>query len=142
MHVPKSTVHSELKEQSLKQWQNEWDRTTKGATTKSFFPSIVDRLKLRINPTPNFTAIVTGHGNIKTYLHKFNIIQNPKCSCDKGEQTVDHIIYSCNIQEQERDRLKAVITRSEQWPVSKNKLVLKYYKNFKQFTDNIVLNKE
>jgi len=122
--------------------QYEWDRTTKGATTKSFFPSIVDRMKLTINPIPNFTAIVTGHGNIKTYLHKFNIIENPKCSCDKGEQTVDHIIYSCNLHEQERDRLKAVITRSEQWPVSKNKLVLKYYKNFKQFTDNIVLNKE
>ena len=95
--------------------------TTKGATTKSFFPSIVDRLKLRINPTPNFIALVTGHGNIKTYLHKFNIIQNPKCSCDKREKTVDHIIYSCNLQEQERDRLKAVITRSEQWSISKNK---------------------
>ena len=102
----------------------------------------MDRLKLRINPTPNFTAIVTGHGNIKTCLHKFNIIENTKCSCDKGEQTVDHIIYSCKLQEQERDRLKAVITRSEQWPISKNKLVLKYYKNFKQFTDSIVLNKE
>jgi hypothetical protein len=55
---------------------------------------------------------------------------------------VDHIIYSSNLQEQERDRLKAVITRSEQWPVSKIKLVQKYYKNFKLFTDNIVLNKE
>jgi hypothetical protein len=55
---------------------------------------------------------------------------------------VDHIIYSCNLQEQERERLKAVITRSEQWPVSKNKLVLKYYKNFKQLTDNIELNNE
>ena len=91
-----------------------------------------------MSPTPNFTAIVTGHGNIKTYLHKFSIIENPKCSCGKGEQTVDHIIYSCNLQEQERDRLRAVITRSEQWPISKNKLVLKYYKNFKQFTDSIV----
>jgi hypothetical protein len=47
--VPKSTVSSELKEQSLKQWQNEWERTTKGAITKSFFPNIVDTLKLRIN---------------------------------------------------------------------------------------------
>jgi hypothetical protein len=44
--VPKSTLSSELKEQCLKQWQNEWERTTKGATTKSFFPIIVDRLKL------------------------------------------------------------------------------------------------
>jgi hypothetical protein len=33
--VPKSTATSELKEQCLKQWQNEWERTTKGATTKS-----------------------------------------------------------------------------------------------------------
>ena len=55
---------------------------------------------------------------------------------------MDHIIYDCNLQEQERDRLKAVVSRSEQWPVSKNKLVLKYYKNFKQFTENIVLDKE
>jgi hypothetical protein len=102
----------------------------------------VDRLKLPINPTPNFTAIVTGHGNIKTYIHKYNIIENPKCSCNKGEPTVDHIIYSCNLQEQERERLKTVITISGQWPVSTNKLVLKYYKNFKQFTHNIVLNKE
>jgi hypothetical protein len=54
---------------------------------------------------------------------------------------VDHIIYSCELREQERDRLKAAITKSEQWPVSKN-LVLKYYDNFKRFTDNIVLNKE
>jgi hypothetical protein len=139
--IPKSTVSSELKEQCLKQWQNEWERTTKGATTKSF-PFIADRLKLRINPTPNFTTLVTGHGNIKSYLHKYNIIENPKFSCNKGEQTVDHIIYNCSLHEQERERLKALITRSEKWPVSKNKLVLKYYKNFKQFTDNMVLNKE
>jgi hypothetical protein len=66
----------------------------------------------------------------------------PPTHTHKGEQTVDHIIYSCNIQEQERDRLKAVITRSEQWPESKNKLFQKYSKTFKQFTDNIVLNKE
>ena len=64
--IPKSTVTSELRQQCLKQWQTEWETTTKGAITKSFFPNIEDRLQLRINPTPNFTAIVTGHGNIKT----------------------------------------------------------------------------
>ena len=57
--IPKSTVTGELKEHCLKQWQNKWETTTKGATTKSFFPNIEDRLQLRINPTPNFTAIVT-----------------------------------------------------------------------------------
>jgi hypothetical protein len=37
----------------------------KRSETKSFFPNIEERLQLRINPTPNFTAIVTGYGNIK-----------------------------------------------------------------------------
>jgi hypothetical protein len=120
--IPKSTVSNELKEQYLKQWQNEWKRTTKGATTKSFFPIIVDRLKLRINPTPNFTTLITGHGNIKSYLHKYNIIENPKCSCNKGEQTVDHIIYNCSLQEQERERLKAVITDQSNGQLAKTNL--------------------
>jgi hypothetical protein len=132
-------VSCELKEQSVKQWQNEWERSTKDAITKSFFPNIVDRLKLRINASPNFTAIVTGHGNITTYLYRYKIIES---LCNKGEQTVDHIIFVCKLQEHERDRLKAVVTQSEKWPVSKDKLGLKYYKNFKKFTDNIVLNNE
>jgi hypothetical protein len=67
-------IKHELKDQRLKQWQNEWIRTTKGAITKSFFPKIVDRMKLTINATSSFTTIVTGHGNIETYLHKYKII--------------------------------------------------------------------
>ena len=47
---------------------------------------------------------------------------------------------SCDLHEKERDKLVAVITRTEQWPVSKSKMMLKYYKDFKQFTDRIVLN--
>ena len=53
---------------SVKQLQNEWERSLKGVITKSFFPKIADRLKLRINATPNLTTIVTEHGHIKTYL--------------------------------------------------------------------------
>jgi len=55
---------------------------------------------------------------------------------------VDHIIYSCKLHEQERDRMKASIIKPEQLLVSKHKLAQKYYNNFKEFTDNIVLNKE
>jgi hypothetical protein len=115
----------DLNEQSVNQWQKEWERTSKGATTKSFFPKIIDRLKLRINATPNFTAIVTGHGNIKTYLFKYRIIESPVCSCEEGEQSVDHIIFECKLLEQERTRLKAMVKK---WPVSKDKLSIKFYR--------------
>ena len=108
--IPKSAVLCELNEQSVIQWQSEWNRSSKGAITKSFFPIIVDRLKLRINATPNFTAIVTSHGNIKTYLHKYKIIESPMCSCKNGEQSVDHIPFDCKLLENDRVRLKAAVT--------------------------------
>jgi len=34
--IPKSAILTELKENSIKQWQSEWENTTKGATTKLF----------------------------------------------------------------------------------------------------------
>jgi pterin-4a-carbinolamine dehydratase len=140
--LPKSEVMSELKEQSLNQWQQEWSRTTNGAITKSFFPKIVDRMKMTINATSNFTTMVTGHGNIKTYLHKYKINQNLMCHCKQGDQSVDHILFDCILHEQERDKLKAAVKRPDSWPVSKDKLGIKYHKNFKDFTNNILLNKE
>jgi hypothetical protein len=134
-------VWCELNDRSVRQWQNEWEKSSKGAITKSFFPKIADRLKLRINATPNFTAIVTGRGNIKTYLYKYKITESPMCSCEEGEQSVVHILYECKLLAHDRDRLKAAVMRSENWPLSKDKLSIKFYKNFKEFTNNILLDK-
>jgi len=114
-------------------------RTTKGATTKLYFPKVADRLKLKINVTPNLTMMVTGHGNIKSYLYKYKIIDSSMCPCKIGEQTTDHILYDCELVEQERDKLKAEILRSENWLVSRDTLINKYTKSFKKFVDSIPL---
>jgi len=91
--IPKSTVISELSDLSVTKWQSEWDHTTKGAIMKAFFPIIADRLKMKINITPNFTTMVTGHDNIKSYLHKYQILDNPMCSCKKRRKNSrPHII--------------------------------------------------
>jgi hypothetical protein len=115
-------VMSQLTEQSLNQWQQEWPTTTKGAITKSFFPKIADRIKLTINATSNFSTMVRGHGYIKTYLDKYKIIQNTMCPCKQGDQSVDHVLFDCTLHEQERDKLKAVVKSPDSWPVSKDKL--------------------
>ena len=70
-------MKSELSENSETKWQIEWDRTTKGVTTKLYFPKVADRLKLKIRVTPNLTMMATGHGNIKSYLYKYTIIDSP-----------------------------------------------------------------
>jgi len=63
------------------------------------------------------------------------------CSCDEGAQSVDHILYECKLLEHERDRLKAAVILSGNWPVSKDKLSKKFYKNFKEFANSILLDK-
>ena len=124
--MPKSAVKSEQSEISETKWQIGWDHTTKGATTKLYFPKVPDRLKFKINVTPNLTMMVTGHGTIKSYLYKYKIIDSSMCPCKIGEQTTDRILYDCELVKQERDKLKAEILRSENWPISKDTLIKKY----------------
>jgi primosomal protein N' len=74
--IPKSVVSRELEEESVKKWQRNRSETAKGSTTKEYFPNIQERLKMKIN----LTAILTGHGKTKAYLHRFKIIKEPTCS--------------------------------------------------------------
>ena len=50
------------------------------------------------------------------------------CSCDEDEQSVDHILHEWKLSEHERDRLNAAVIWSENWPVSKDKLNIKFKK--------------
>jgi hypothetical protein len=72
--------------------------------------------------------MVTGHGNIKSYLYKYKIIDGSMCPRKIGEQTTDRILYDCQLVKQERDKLETEILRSENWSVSKDTLINKYTK--------------
>jgi len=72
--IPICEIVQQSREESLKEWQTQWDRTTKASTTKEFFPNVKDRLKTKITITPHFTAFVISHGKTKSYLHRFKII--------------------------------------------------------------------
>jgi len=78
---------------------------------------------------------------VKAYLYRLKIKDSPMCSYKRREQTVDHILFNCELVEQERDILKAAVQRSENWPVSKDILLNKYCKNFKKFTESLSLDK-
>jgi len=93
--IPISQIVQQVKQESIEKWQTQWEQTTKGSTTKQFFPNIKERLKKRIKLTPNFTATVTAHGKTKAYLHRFKIIDSPKFPCETRNRTVDHLIYEC-----------------------------------------------
>jgi len=100
--VPKSVVKSELDATSVVKWQREWDQTTKGLITKAYFPVVAERLNMKINVTQNFTTMVTGHGNVKTYLYHLKIIESPTCPCGNKDQTIDHLLFECELLNKER----------------------------------------
>jgi len=136
--IPKSAVLRQL-EGSARKWQRSWTQTTKGSTTKEHFPDIKGRLKVKLNLTDNLTTILRGHGNIKAYLHRFHISGEQTCPCGKGDQTTDHIIYDCDRLKEERDRLRAAVNKTDDWPTSKQNLIKRHYKEISKFINSISL---
>jgi hypothetical protein len=92
---------------------------------------------MKVTLTPNFTAMVKAHGETRSYLHRFKVIESPVCPCANGNQTVEHIIYECGKLNNERRNLIAVISKEGHWPVGKNVLVNKYLKDITHFTNSI-----
>jgi hypothetical protein len=139
--VPISVVLSELGVISVEKWQREWDQTTNGAITREYFPVVTESLQMNINITQNFPTMVTGHGNIRSYLHRFKIIDTPVCPCSITDQTKDRLLFECELLNKERDKLISTILKTDVWPIRKNKLIRKYFQIFAKFTNKILFDK-
>jgi hypothetical protein len=135
--IPTSTFYSELKEVVIEKWQTDWDKYSKAAITKEFFPKVRDRLKFKISINPNFTALVTGHGRTRAYRHRFRLIDNAMCPCNKVDQTADHLIYRCTLLHTNRELLRGKVQQSGTWPASKQELITNHLKSFLTFTKSI-----
>jgi hypothetical protein len=92
---------------------------------------------MKINVTHNFTTMVTGHGNIRSYLHRFKILDKPTCSCGTKDQTIDHLLYECELLNKERDSLISTVLQTDVWPMSKETLIRKHFNIFVKFTNEI-----
>ena len=110
---------SELVNKSVAKWQSEWTQSTKGRTTKEFFPDVTERLKMKINLTQNFTTMVKGHGKTNSYLHRFKIIEAPTCPCGTRDQNIDNLLFECELLNKERAILKQAIVKTNDRPTSR-----------------------
>jgi hypothetical protein len=75
------------------------------------------------------------HGNISSYLHRFKIIETPLYPCDTKDQKIDHLLFECEMLNQERDSSISKVSKTDVWPISKNKLIRNHYKIFAKFTN-------
>jgi hypothetical protein len=95
-------LYSDIEEEATQKWQKESENCTKAAIRKQFFPNVRDGVKLNVKVSPNFTAMVTGHGKTRAYLHRFKVIENATCPCNKEDQTIDHLLNQCKLLQTQR----------------------------------------
>ncbi|GFW23880.1 putative 115 kDa protein in type-1 retrotransposable element R1DM [Trichonephila clavipes] len=82
MSIPKSYHKKVFKEKIISEWNNLYQISINAHLTKEFFPSIQSRLKAKhFHPNFKLTQLLTGHGNFKAYLKRFNLSLTDQCSC-------------------------------------------------------------
>jgi len=93
-------------EAALDQWQQRWDRDTKGRHTYLFFPDVRTRLRaVWFEPDFYTTQLISGHGNFKARLAQFGFATDSACTCGPVVQDVNHILWSCPHLETERSEM-------------------------------------
>jgi hypothetical protein len=139
--IPKSDIKKETWEDSTNEWQRQWEERTKRAITKEFFPSVERRLAVNLHLNPNVTTFMSGHGNIRSYLHRLKITDSPECPCKQNIQTGDHLIFQCESLKNERRMLKNSVLKAGNWPISKSELFSKNLKQFIRYINSMDLKK-
>jgi len=72
--------------------------------------------------------MLTGHGNIKSYLYRLGLTDNPMCPCEE-EQTVDHLIFKCKKLRNQRNEIRQIKNTGGNWPAT-NETLINNYQNF------------
>ncbi|GFY02017.1 uncharacterized protein TNCV_5098781 [Trichonephila clavipes] len=85
VNIPKSFYKKITNERMMKSWNQEYLISNKGSITKKFFPTINKRLSCHHFYTNyKLTQFLTGYGNFKSYLNKFNLAPSSFCDCNIG----------------------------------------------------------
>jgi hypothetical protein len=86
----------------------------------------------------NLSAIVNGHGKLRSYFQRFKIIDDPTCLCKKSQQTADHLLRECELLRMQRHVLRNSIMKvGGNWPITNFDLANKHTKFFRKFVNTI-----
>jgi hypothetical protein len=65
---------------------------------QSFLPSVRNRLRQKIPIFQEFVTMITGHGKLRSYLHRFGLMDDPMCRVKKKKKKKRRTNYgSANI---------------------------------------------
>ncbi|XP_023213600.1 uncharacterized protein LOC111616420 [Centruroides sculpturatus] len=105
--LPISYIHRYITEKINKEWQKDWSNLSTGRTTYCFLPSITGRQAMGyLTPSYCMTQLLTGHGNLPSYLHRIKKRDNNYCSCDNTTiGDISHTLLDCPLYDAPRGKL-------------------------------------
>ena len=93
----KGRLKSMLSAESVDHWEQAWQATDDGNHTRSIFPTIADRMRTSFPFSWRMTMLLSGHGRLRAYLHRFYLAETDFCSCGSGDvQDWSHVLYDCS----------------------------------------------
>jgi len=135
--IPKSYLCHVAADETKQKWQAEWITRNKTAATKQYFPSVQDRLGIKLTLTAKLAAVLTGHGKTRAYLHRFKLKDDARCICGHNDQTMDHLLFHWVKTRTQREVLKQQISQQRNWMEIKQEFISKPKKVFCEFTESI-----
>jgi len=113
------------------------DNKLQGGCNKQYFPSVRDRLWIKLTLTTKLAAVLTGHRKTRAYLYRFKLRGDARCICGQNDQTMDHLLFRCEETRTQREVLKHHLSQQRKWMEIKQELIYKHTKLFCEFIESI-----
>ena len=87
-----------LRRHSFELWSSRYTTTTNSYNLKNFFPSLyhLNKILSTITMSQFNTAILSGHGLLRSHLFKHNLTDHPMCRfCYQHKEDITHLIFKC-----------------------------------------------
>lgn len=89
------------REKMTQRWQKEWEEAENGRSTYEVTRRVGYDI---IGLTHKGVQLVTGHGNMRAYLKRFNLSNTDgECDCGEGQEDANHVWKRCEIWVHERE---------------------------------------
>ena len=82
--------------------------------------------------------MLTGHGKLRSYLHRFGLTDSPMCPFEEEEQTTDHLLFQFKkLRNQRNEMIKEIKNIGGNWRTTNETLVINYLQIFVKFVMSI-----
>ncbi|CAB0028834.1 unnamed protein product [Trichogramma brassicae] len=104
-------VKEEERRETLRRWQDRWDRAPKGRWTHRLIPKIAEWVERGHGEVGYYlTQLLSGHGYFKSHSQRYDNTLSALCpACPSMIEDAEHVFFRCPRFHEERERLQQVL---------------------------------